>query len=171
MNKELFLLSLLEIGITIVIAIGILYGVLQFINRRWKVKYEVQEDNLAFTIFSGSLLFSVGYLLTGSIQPIINSLRTISQQYKGGLLVLQSSKYVFLFIAIGVIIAALVNMISIFLFNLITPNVDELDSIRKGNIHTAIYLGIILILISLFVQEGYVLLLQSLMPIAGGTFD
>lgn len=171
MNTQLLLLALLEIALSVIIAIGILYAVLQIINKRMKIRYEVDDNNMAFTIFSASILFSSGYLLTGCIQPIINSLRTISMQYQGLVLVLQSTKYLFLFVAVGVVLSALVNIISIFLYNILTPGIDELENIKQGHIQSAIYMAVILILISIFVKDGYVLLLQSLMPMPGGSFD
>ncbi len=76
-----------------------------------------------------------------------------------------------MFIAFGIIHSGLVNIISVFLYNLLTPGIDELENIRKGRVQTSIYLAVILILISIFVRDGYILLLQSLMSMISGTFD
>ena len=65
MNKDLFYYSIAEIGISIIIGITILFITYKIIEVLVKNKYEIKTSNLAFSIFSSSVLFSVAYLISG----------------------------------------------------------------------------------------------------------
>ena len=114
-------------------------------------------------------MFSVGFLVSSVIQPLLSTFRTLSVSNESAIqLVLQFSKYLFLFVTISTLIALGVNLIGTYLFTLFTTKVNELEEISKNNVSVAIITGVIIIIITLFAKESVVLLLESIVPYPGG---
>ena len=165
MNKDLFYYSIAEIGISIIIGITILFITYKIIEVLVKNKYEIKTSNLAFSIFSSSVLFSVAYLISGIKAPILNSLRMISDNPDySGYIALDGLKYTLFFLIIIVIAIALVNFISIRLYVLMTKKVNEFEEISNNNIAVSILTATIIICISLLVKDSLYLLLDSFVP-------
>tara|TARA_B100000780_G_C20844781_1_gene335705 strand:+ start:94 stop:615 length:522 start_codon:yes stop_codon:yes gene_type:complete len=165
MNTELFYYSLVEIGISIVIGVSLLYFTYRIINKLVKKKFEIESNNTSFSIFTSSILFSVAYLISGIKSPILNSLKMLSNnpEYEGSL-ILDGFKYSGLFLTIIVITIALVIFISIKLFTYMTKNINEFQEIKNNNIAVAILTATIIISISLLVKESLYLLLETFVP-------
>jgi len=165
MNTELFYYSVAEIGISIIIGISILFFTYKLIDVLVRNKYKIEINNIAFAVFSASVLFSVAYLISGIKAPILNSLRMISDNpnYEGSI-IMDGLKYTVLFLVIIVITIALVNFLSVKLFILMTKNVNEFEEISKNNIAVSILTATIVICISLLVKDSLYLLLESFVP-------
>jgi len=165
MNTELFYYALVEIGISIIIGVFLLYWTYRIIDRLVKKKFQISLDNISFSIFSSSILFSVAYLISGIKSPILNSLKLLSNnpEYSGSL-VLDGFKYTGLFLIIFIISIALVIIISIKLFTYMTKRIDEFQEIKKNNIAIAIITATIIISISIMVKESLYLLIETFVP-------
>ena len=165
MNTELFYYALVEIGISIIIGVFLLYWTYRIIDRLVKKKFQISLDNISFSIFSSSILFSVAYLISGIKSPILNSLKLLSNnpEYSGSL-VLDGFKYTGLFLTIFIISIALVIIISIKLFTYMTKRIDEFQEIKKNNIAIAIITATIIISISIMVKESLYLLIETFVP-------
>ena len=165
MNKELFYYALIEIGISLIIGVFLLYFTYRVIDRFIKQKFQISLDNISFSIFSSSILFSVAYLISGIKSPILNSLKLLSNnpEYTGSL-VLDGFKYTGLFLTIIIITTALVIIVSIKLFTYMTKRIDEFQEIKKNNIAIAIITATIIISISIMVKESLYLLIETFVP-------
>ena len=165
MNKNLFYYSIAEIGVSIIIGVILLFTTYKLIDRLVKKEFNISIDNISYSIFSSSVLFSVAYLISGIKAPILNSLRMISEnpEYKGSL-VIDGLKYTVLFLVIIIIAIAFINFLSVKLFTIMTKNVNEFKEISKNNIAVSILTATIIISISLLVKESLYLLLESFVP-------
>ena len=165
MNKNLFYYSIAEIGVSIIIGVILLFTTYKLIDRLVKKEFNISIDNISYSIFSSSVLFSVAYLISGIKAPILNSLRMISEnpEYKGSL-VIDGLKYTVLFLVIIVIAIAFINFLSVKLFTIMTKNVNEFKEISKNNIAVSILTATIIISISLLFKESLYLLLESFVP-------
>jgi|TARA_B110000908_G_C10216383_1_gene433020 uncharacterized membrane protein YjfL (UPF0719 family) len=165
MNTNLFYYSIAEIGISIVIGLLLLFITYKLMDRLVKKKFNIRIDNIAYSIFSSSVLFSVAYLISGIKAPILNSLRIISDnpEYDGSL-VLDGLKYTLLFLLIIIIAIAFINFLSVKLFTLMTKSVNEFKEISENNIAVSLLTATIVISISLLVKDSLYLLLESFVP-------
>jgi hypothetical protein len=165
MNTSLFYYSIAEIGISIIIGLTLLFTTYKLIDRLVKKKFDISIDNISYSIFSSSILFSVAYLISGIKAPILNSLRMISEnpEYEGSF-VIDGLKYTVLFLVIIIIAIAFINFLSVKLFTIMTKNVNEFKEISKNNIAVSILTATIIISISLLVKESLYLLLESFVP-------
>ena len=165
MNTQTFTLSLIEISISILFGVIILYLCYRFLDKLLKEKLKIKNDNISYSIFVSSILFSVAYLIEGIKSPILNSLILLidNPEYEG-IIILDGLKYSILFITIIVITILVVIFLSIFLFTIMTKDIDEFKEIKNNNIAIAIITATLIISISLLLKESVYLLLESFVP-------
>ena len=165
MNTEVFYYSIIEIVISLFFGVLLLYLTYKVIDKLVRRKLEISLDNISFSIFASSILFSVAYLISGIKSPILNSLKMLGDnpEYEGSL-ILDGFKYSGLFLSLMIISIGLVIFISIKLFTYMTANIDEFKEIQKNNIAVAILTATIVISISLLIKESLYLLLESFVP-------
>ena len=77
MNSQTLIFSLIEIGISILLGVLILYLSYKLIDKLIKDKFKIKNDNISYSIFVSSVLFSVAYLISGIKSPILNSIKLL----------------------------------------------------------------------------------------------
>ena len=94
MNLDLLYNGLIQMGISILVGIIILYTVYKMVDKYIQKKYEMGNDNIAYAILCSSILFSVGYLFNGLNQVISNSIELMFHEHCicGAFFVLNNSK-------------------------------------------------------------------------------
>jgi len=165
MNQKIFYYGLLELVVSVLIGVVILFISYRILNKLIKEKYDIKLDNIAFSIFCSSVLFSVAYLISGIKAPILTSVRMLQDNANyEGILLLDGFKYTGLFLTIIIIVIALINLLSIYLFTLMTKRVDEFEEIKRNNIAVSIITGVVIISISLLAKDSLYLILESFVP-------
>ena len=165
MNETILLKGMSELIISILIGVTLLYITYKIMDRFIRNKYKMGIDNTSYAIFSGSVLFSVGYMITGVKDPILNSLQLLeSQAGYDGSPILDAIKYSVLFIGLIVFLTFLINLIAISLFMIMTAKVDELSEMKRKNISVSIITAVIIISISLMVKDSVYLILEAFVP-------
>lgn len=166
MVQNLTFLALIQLVLSIFIGVFFMWLTYKLFLNRFKKKYELTEINMAVAILLAAVLFSTGYILAGTLSPLLNTLRIISRNNPSvGNLLIDSVRYVGEFLVIGFVVALLVNYISISLFNAFTPEKDELKEISENQFQYSLILAAILIVMALFAREAYTALLDSLVPL------
>ena len=165
MNQSVFFYSLIEIGISLVLGLILLYTTFRIIDKFIRRKYNIELNNVAYSIFTSAVLFSVAYLVSGIKSPILNSLRLLQDQVGyDGVLIIDVLKYSSLFLLVIIIAIAVVNVISISLFTLMTKDVKEFEEIKNNNIAVSIITAVVIISISILVKDSLYLILESFVP-------
>ena len=160
------LLALLQLTISVVVGISFLWITYKLFLRWLNKKQAFEEINVAIAILVSAILWTSGYILTGTLTPLLETLRVVSNNNSTTQkLVLDSAMYIAEFLAVGLVVTLLVNYVSISIFNALTPEKDELKVIVENNIAYAIILSAILVVMSLFAKEAYSALLNSLIPL------
>lgn len=164
MNMTFILLSLLELGIALLLGIAVLYLTFLLMQRFIVRRYQIEKDNLAFAALGAGILFSVGNILEGSIEPISSTIRQLKNVHDHiGMITGQALLYILAFLLISFCIAVAVNLISIRLYVSLT-HFDEFREIQENNIAIGILTGVIMIVISMFVKDAVIQLMESLIP-------
>lgn len=165
MNSGTFFLALLQLVLSLFLAVIVAYSTFAMMRYLLVKKYHIRLDNLAFAILSSSMLFSVGYIVSGIIRPLLNVIRTVyTQPNPSSDQLIQSIQYGFLFIALGFLIAFLVTILGLYLFTILTRTINEFEEISQDNRAIGLLTGVMIIVIAIFVQDSVVLLLESLIP-------
>ena len=100
-NEDLFFNSIIQLLISIIIRTIVLYTSYKLIEKYLRKKHEIEIDNTAYGILCSAILFSVGYLISGIKDPIINSIDLIQRNPDfSGSVVFEGLKYSGLFLSI-----------------------------------------------------------------------
>ncbi|MDG2343177.1 MAG: DUF350 domain-containing protein [Flavobacteriales bacterium] len=166
MDKQL-IISFLELSIAIVIGLIALYLTHFVIVKIYKSKYPTDNPykNTAFLIFMSGMMFSIAYLLSGIIHPLSSTLDILTKSYPDTTdLILSYSKYLGLFVLIGLVLGGVINFLAYFLFSSLTTQVNELDEIKQGNIGIAVFISVMAIMMAVFCKEPFLVVLESFIP-------
>ncbi|MEZ4828204.1 MAG: hypothetical protein R3C61_18245 [Bacteroidia bacterium] len=169
MDITLTMLAIIQLIGSVVVGAVVLYITYRLV--RWMVSrnYPLGEKNTAFSIFVGAIMFSVGYLVSSVIEPLLSTFRTINTRSSDFWSVFfLFSRYLFLFVFISSLIALLVNLVSTSIFMRFTTKTNELKEISENNVSVAIVTAVVIIVITLFARESAELLLESIVPYPGG---
>jgi uncharacterized membrane protein YjfL (UPF0719 family) len=163
MNERLFTLALLEIVLSIVITVLVIFVSYKLLKWFFFRKEELEGDNQAFTIFTAGIVLSIGIILSEILPSITNVIRLSTTQ---GLQ--QDSAtvitYGLLYLLIGFLVAVLINAAVFFLFSMLTKGHNEFRAIKNNRVSTAILVVAILISITIMVKGSIALLISSLIP-------
>jgi len=163
MNSKLFTLSLIEIVLSIIVTVVIIFITYKILKWLFFRDHDLRGENLAFTIFTSGIILSVGIILSEILPSITNIIRLSTTQAEAidtSTIVLYSGLY----LLIGFITAVCINASVFFLFSMLTTGVDEFKEIKNNNISVAILVVAILISITIILKDSIALLISSLVP-------
>lgn len=164
MNDKIALLGIVEILSSLSCGIVILYVTYRIMRKYGKKKLGIDHNNLAYNVLTAGVLFSVGYIVSGVIQPILNAFRTLSGTSISNMeLVWQFIAYGGLYIFIAYISALIVTFLGIAIYGNMT-SVSEIKELKNDNVGVAIVLTAIIVTLSLMCGDGIQLLVESFIP-------
>lgn len=164
MNENIALLGFVEIISSLSCGIAILFITYRILRVFAKKRLQLEESNLAYNILTAGVLLSVGTIVSGVIQPILDSFRILSQtNIEKTELILQFIGYGGLYILIAYISALLVVFIGMYIYANMT-SLSELEELKKNNIGVAIVLVAIIFTLSLMTSNGITLIIESIIP-------
>lgn len=163
--NEIFTYALTELFFSVILGITLLYLTYKSLHKFFQKKYKIKDYNLSFSIVISSILLSVAYLISDIKSPILNSIKMVSSQadYQGSI-IFDGFKYTFLFLFIVIVAISIIIFISIWLFTLMTKNIDEFEEIKKNNLSIGLLLSVIIFSISLMVKESLYFLIETFVP-------
>ena len=159
MDSKLINLALFEVVASLMIGVMVLYITYKMIKRF--LGLSVENLNLAFSIFIGSILFSVGFIVSSVIPPLLSTFRMLPGDFF--VLVAKLSLYLLLFFGVSTTVAIVTNVIGVGLFIRLT-RINEIEELQKDNVPVAIVTGVIVVVLAMFVRDGVVLLLEAMVP-------
>lgn len=163
MNSKLTLLAIIEILSALSLGVVIMAATYLLLKYLGKKRYDINHTNQAFGIFMASVLFSVGYLVSGVIQPLLSLFRILSVKESISNLMLSFIGYGAVYILTAFIVALLVCLLGMLIYNYITP-IDEIQELKNNNIAVALVVGSIIVTLSLMTRGGVELLIESFIP-------
>lgn len=163
MNSKLTLLALIEILSALSLGVAIMAATYLLLKYLGKKRYDINHTNQAFGIFMASVLFSVGYLVSGVIQPLLSLFRILSTKESLSTLLISFIGYGGIYILTAYVVAILVCLLGMLIYNYLTP-IDEIQELKNNNIAVALVVGSIIVTLSLMTRGGVELLIESFIP-------
>jgi len=122
------------------------------------------ENNTAAGVLHASALLSLGLLARQSLASFYDTLDLLLARGE----ILKQLPKVFLLgtvhIGLALALGTALLFVSVWLFNRLTPGVDEVAQVREGHLGPALVLGAILITFALLAAPGLEALLNGLVP-------
>ena len=165
MNTHQLILALTELVVSLLMCTSILFVTFRIVQKVILSKVKIGDNNVAFGIFLGSILFSVGYLVSASLAPLSSTYNILSKQNADLWSIIASmSFYLILFVSISWILAMIINFAGIYLYTMMTVRIEELEEISRNNIAIAIMTSAIVLVIAVFIKDQVSFLLESFVP-------
>src|SRR6185369_15398892 len=149
MNSKLTLLAIIEILSALSMGVAILAATYLLLKYIGKKRYDINEGNQAFGIFMASVLFSVGYLVSSVIRPLLSLFRILSTRDSDTFnLLISFIGYGAIYISLAYVVALTVCFLGTLIYNYITP-IDEIQELKNNNLAVALVMGSIIVTLSL----------------------
>ena len=166
MNFLVVLSGISTLLLSLILGIFILFtGFKMFssLSKNINEEEELQKNNIAVAILSGSFIFAMGLMMKSSVNPLIQSIFRAIFYNDDGLPGMLGNLSMSL---LQFIVSLFISIISLWLgvkgFTWLTHNIDEFAEIKKNNIAVSILMASIIITLALFLQNGVEKLLQVL---------
>lgn len=164
MNSKIAFLGLIEILSALSIGLIILSLTYTVLKRYGKKKLGIGHNNQAYSIFIASVLFSVGYMVSGVIQPILSSFRLLSNTVEStGQLIVKFLGFGAIYIAIAYVAGLIISLSCINIYSALTP-IDEFKEIKNNNVGVALISAAIMITLVMMSRDGVIMIIESLIP-------
>lgn len=164
MNSNIFFLGIIEILSAVSMGLIILSTTYKILKWYGKWKFNIGHNNASYSIFIASVLFGMGFMVSGTIEPIVSSFRLLSniEESTSGLILsflLRGGVYILIAYSAGLAI----SLVGILIYSKLTP-IDEFVEMKNNNIGVAIISGAIIITLILLTKDGVALVIESLIP-------
>ena len=164
MNTSIALLGFIEILSAVSCGALILFLTNRIMNRYAVSSWNLKSRNEAFNIIKGSVLLSVGYVLSGVVDPILNSFRLLSETEMDNLVVFAKFLlYGGIYIATSYFLTMVIVYGGVLLYTWMTP-IDEQNAITENNRGVAWLMASVVFVFVLMSKSGIMLLVESLVP-------
>lgn len=164
MNPKLFLSGLLQLLLSSLIGVLVLYLTWRAIQRWLHRTHHISHDNLATALVSAGILFSVGYITAGAGAPLLATLRLLGVDHDPSGLALVGLRYTLLFIAVSVVVAGLVTLLALTVYTRLTRDTDEMAHLANNDVAVGLLMATVVVVVALFARDGLALVLESLVP-------
>ncbi len=168
MDISLLISGVLQLFLSLFIGIIFIYSGFRFFHKRIKSINELDElkkNNIAVAILNASIILALVIMVKNAIEPAIT---VFSMALRNPDSTIGSFLQTAGIMLVQIILAGSIAYISIYLainlYTHLTKELDELSEIKNNNIAVSIVLGIVIISISLLMQQGIKSILDALIP-------
>lgn len=169
MDLLLLIAGLVQVVLALLTAVLFVYAAFSFfrsMTRNIDEMKELANNNISVGLLSGSIIFSIAYIVKSSIEPATDALSQVLRSADSA--ILDYLKVTGIMLG-HILIAGILSFFSVYLalrlFMGLTRHLDELAEIRRNNIAVGILVAVIVISIALFIEPGVRTILESLIPL------
>lgn len=162
MNPALILIGVIKLGVSIVVG-G--FGVLLAYRLLARVlKLESILDNPAAGVLHASMLISLALLIRNSLGATFDTIDLLLRHNPGPGTLGKLAFHSVVHIGLGLVVASALLALSVWLFDRLTPGIDEIAAVREGKLGPALVLGAIVVSLALLTAPALDALLSGLVP-------
>lgn len=168
MSLEQLLFGFFELLISALISFVLIfatYRVILAVTRRFDEENQLKRGNAAVGIVLGGILVGEVLVVRQAIYPVMAVLQIFVMGGERSLpaflkLAGLSVGYVFL----AGVLAVLCILFSLWLFDRMTPGIEEYEEIKAGNIAVAVFMALLIVAVSILIGSGVSGLTKALVP-------
>lgn len=168
MDIVLLISGLVQIVIAVIIGVLFIYAVFQL----WRKLIhdvdgvrELEKNNIAISILNGAIILSVMLIVKDTLEPAATVLsNTLTDPNATFISYLETAAIMCAQIAVSGVIAFIGVYIALIFFMWLTRDLDEMAEIKKNNVAVSILVAVVIISMSLMLQNGIQTILDALIP-------
>lgn len=168
MNIFVIIIGFFNLILALLVGITTMFFTFKFlhlITRKIDDISELKSNNYSVAIYNASILFSVAWVVKGSLSGAVSSITLLMNTPN----ILLSD----IFKTFGIMLAQITTSgiiafsgvyVGIKVFTTLTTKIDEFSEIQKNNVSIAIIVSTIIIIISLFISPSVKTIVEGLVP-------
>ena len=167
MDLTLLLTGVIKLGFGILVGIiGITTAarIVKRVNGLTDLNESLRENNWAVGISLAAAITSIGILIEPAINGTFSALQLLSYTAEHWMDVAWVVLYAIVHVVAALLLGALVISLGTQIAVRLTPDIDEIEEIRKGNISCALLMAAIMLTLALLSQEGLQMVLDGMLP-------
>jgi len=168
MSGQQVAFGFLEFAVTLVLGfllVFVTYKILLKLTPRFDEEKQLHRRNAAVGLSLGSILVGEAVIVKQAVYPVmaVVQLYSLSDQksFAGFLRMMALAGG---YILLAGLLAVLCLLLCFWLFDKLTPGIDQYHEIREGNVAIAIFMALLVLAVSLLVSEGVSALTRALIP-------
>ncbi|ARV08185.1 hypothetical protein BTO05_00460 [Winogradskyella sp. PC-19] len=164
MEQQLFKTGLIHFGIFLLLSIIALIITLWFIKRFIAKKHNIENYNTAFGIFTGGIVFSVFYIISVLVTPVISTLKLLGSSLNSWQYTIESAKHISILLIIALVLALVICTIVIAITKRYLKGINIYEEIKNNNLGISILVVTVLISCSFLLKDNLQMILDSFVP-------
>ena len=168
MSLHQVLFGTFELLISILVSFVLIFATYRAIlalTKRFDEETQLKQGNAAVGVVLGGILIGEVIIVRQALYPVMAVLQIFAMEGDrsfGAFLELIGLSIGYIFLA-G-ILAVLCILFSLWLFDRMTPGIDEIEEIKTGNIAVAVFMAMLIIAVSILISSGVSGLTRALVP-------
>jgi len=168
MSGQQIIFGLLEFLVSVLISFILIFGsyrILLLLTRRIDEEKQLKKKNVSVGIVLGSIFIGEAFVVKQALYPVmaVIQLFILGQEKDVGSFV-EVLLYAFGYVVLAGILAILCILLSFWLFNRLTPNIDTYLEIQDNNLAVAVLMALFIVGICLLMSAGVSGLVRALIP-------
>ncbi|MCJ7680448.1 MAG: DUF350 domain-containing protein, partial [Candidatus Aminicenantes bacterium] len=141
------------------------YRLILMMSRKFDEEHHLKENKVSVGVILGSMLLGEAIILKQAIYPVMAVIQLfILGGDRGVGRFFSTVGLAFGFVVVVGILAVFTVSFCFWLFNHLTPQIDQYEEIKKGNLAVAVLMAFFIIGICLLLSEGISGLVKALVP-------
>jgi uncharacterized membrane protein YjfL (UPF0719 family) len=168
MGWQQILFGLIEFFVSILISFTLIFGSYRLFlafTSRLDEERELRKGNTSVGIILGSAIFGEAIVVKQAIYPVMAVIQifVLGQERNLGNFIKMIGFSIGYVVLAGLLALACI-VFSLWLFNRMTPRIDQFEEIKKNNIAVALFMGFFVITICFLISSGVAGLARALIP-------
>ena len=167
MDLTLLLTGVIKLGFSLLVGIiGITTAarIVKRVNGLTDLNESLRDNNAAVGVSLAAAIISIGILIAPAISGTFNALQLLSYTAEYWLDITWVVLYAIVHVLAALLLGALVISLGTQIAIRLTPDIDEIEEIRKGNLSCALLMAAIMVTLALLAQEGLQMVLDGMLP-------
>lgn len=167
MDLELLVTGLIKLIFSILVGIiGITTAarLVKRVNGLNDLDDALRENNWAVGVSLAAAVTAIGILIAPAINGTFSALQLLSYSAEHWTDIAWVVLYAIVHVAAALLLGAIVISLGTQVAVRLTPDIDEIEEIRKGNVSCALLMAAIMLTLALLAHEGLQMVLDGLLP-------
>lgn len=168
MSVQQIIFGLLEFSVTILISFILIFGsyrLFLILTPRFDEEHQLKKKNTSVGIILGSVLLGEAIVVKQAVYPVMAVIQIfVLGQERGIANFLKMIGLSVGYVVLAGILALVCILFSFWLFNRLTPKIDQYEEIKKNNLAVALFMAFFIVAVCLLISQGVSGLTKALIP-------
>lgn len=168
MSVQQIIFGLLEFFVTVLISFILIFGsyrLFLILTPRFDEERQLRKKNTSVGIILGSVLLGEAIVVKQAVYPVMAVIQIfVLGQERGIASFLKMIGLSVGYVVLAGILALVCILFSFWLFNRLTPKIDQYEEIKDNNLAIAVFMAFFIIAVCLLISQGVSGLTKALIP-------